>query len=650
MSNEEESSFLDELLEHDYEQPRVGDIRKGVIVAKTPQGVIVDLGTKRDGIVPTTDLNKLSPEERDALQVNDEVPVYITEADAPDSLVVSIHLAQLNQDWIDAEALMESGEIMEGEVIGYNKGGAIVPFGRLRGFIPASHLSELTRGLSDRQRQQKLAKLRGEKLPLKVIEVDRRRRRLVFSQRDAQKEWEEIRKLELLESLHEGDILTGRISGLRDFGIFVDLGGADGLVHISELAWHRIDHPREVVKVGDEIEVYVLSIDKKEHRISLSRKRLLENPWSRVEEKYSQNELVEGKITRIVDYGAFAELEPGIEGLLHVSQLARVQVNDPHEVLNVGETHLLRVVSIDPKRQRIGLSLRAVSPQEQIEWMAQHSLEEEIVAAEEEAVVEEMVEEVAEAVEEAIAEEAAAEIVAVEETAEIVEEAIMAEADAEIAELETVEDAIMENAAADVAAIEDTAAEIEADIAEEAALELVEAEGEEEAILEEAVEEMTAVEEAAAAAEEEIIEEAAAEIAELEAVEDVILENAAAEVAAVEEAAAEVEAEIAVEAAIEMTEVDAAATAVEEAIADEALAEMVAVEEVAADVEAAIIEEAALDVEVVEETADALEEAILEEAAEEMTAVENVATAAEEEIIEDTAVKITEIETEEEAE
>ncbi len=376
MSNEE-SSFLDELLEHDFEQPRVGDIRKGIIVAKTPQGIIVDLGTKRDGIVPTADLNKLSPEERDALQVNDEIAVYITDTDAPDSLVVSIHLAQLNQDWIDAEELMESGQIIEGEVMGYNKGGAIVPFGRLRGFIPASHLLDLTRGLSDRQRQQRLAKLRGKKLPLKVIEVDRRRRRLVFSQRDAQKEWEEMRKQELLERLHEGDILTGRISGLRDFGIFVDLGGADGLVHISELAWHRIDHPREVVKTGEEIEVYVLGIDKKEQRISLSRKRLLENPWDRVEEKYHQNELVEGKITRIVDYGAFAELEPGIEGLLHVSQLARSPVSDPREIISVGETHLLRVVSIDPQRQRIGLSLRAVSPQEQIEWMAQRGLAEE---------------------------------------------------------------------------------------------------------------------------------------------------------------------------------------------------------------------------------------------------------------------------------
>ncbi len=561
MSNEE-SSFLDELLEHDYEQPRVGDIRKGIIVAKTPQGVIVDLGTKRDGIVPTTDLNKLSPEERDALQINDEIPVYITEADAPDSLVVSIHLAQLNQDWIDAEALMESGEIVEGEVIGYNKGGAIVPFGRLRGFIPASHLSELTRGLSDRQRQQKLAKLRGKKLPLKVIEVDRRRRRLVFSQRDAQKEWEEIRKRELLESLHEGDILTGRISGLRDFGIFVDLGGADGLVHISELAWHRIDHPREVVKVGEEIEVYVLSIDKKEQRISLSRKRLLENPWSRVEEKYTQNELVEGKITRIVDYGAFAELEPGIEGLLHVSQLARVPVNDPHEVLNVGETHLLRVVSIDPERQRIGLSLRAVSPQEQIEWMAQHSLEEEMAAAEEKAVVEEMVEETTE----------------VEAAAETREEDIVEEATAEIAE------------------VEETAVTPEADSVEDAVAEIVEvetaAEATEDENAEEAAAEITEMAEAAEIVEEVIIAEAAEEIAELETAEDTILKNTAAEVAAVAEAAAEVAAEIAGEATTETAEVDAAATAVAEAILEEANEEMTAVEEVSTAAEDEIIEEA----------------------------------------------------------
>ncbi|NJN54919.1 MAG: S1 RNA-binding domain-containing protein [Anaerolineae bacterium] len=318
----EDTNFEEFLETHDYELPQVGDIRQGIIVAVTQQGVIIDLGLKRDGIVPNSDLSKLEPGEREELRVNDEISVYVMNTEAPDSLQVSIHLAKMNQDWIEAEQLMESGDIFEGEVIGYNKGGAIVPFGRLRGFIPASHLAALSRGLNDRQRQQKLAKLRGQMIPLKVIEVDRRRRRLVFSQRDAQKEWDDIQKGELLDKLQEGDVLNGRVSGLRDFGIFVDLGGADGLVHISELAWHRIDHPREVVKVGDEIDVYVMKIDRDDQRISLSRKKLLPNPWDTVEERYDINQLVEGCVTRIVDYGAFAEIEPGVEGLLHLSQLS----------------------------------------------------------------------------------------------------------------------------------------------------------------------------------------------------------------------------------------------------------------------------------------------------------------------------------------
>lgn len=376
----EDANFLEEMLDqHDYELPQVGDIRKGIIVAINSQGVIVDLGSKRDGLVQPSDLSKLSEEERQALKVNDEIPVYIVNNDQPDSVIVSIHMAQLNQDWIDAEALMESGEMIECEIIGYNKGGAIVPFGRLRGFVPASHLTDLTPGMSDRKRQQRLAKLRTEKLPLKIIEVDRRRRRLVLSQREAQKEWEEKRKQELLENLKEGDVLTGRISGLRDFGVFVDLGGADGLVHISELAWHRIDHPREVVKVGDEINVVVLKVDRDDQRISLSHKNVIANPWDSVEERYHVNQLVEGKVTRILDYGAFAEIEPGIEGLLHVSQLSRGNVENVSEVVKEGETHLLRVVSIDSNRQRIGLSLKAVTAQEQIEWMAQHMAQAEAV-------------------------------------------------------------------------------------------------------------------------------------------------------------------------------------------------------------------------------------------------------------------------------
>ncbi|MCP5101715.1 MAG: S1 RNA-binding domain-containing protein, partial [Chloroflexi bacterium] len=460
MTNED-NSFLKALDEHNYETPVVGDIRQGIVVAITQQGVIVDLGLKRDGIVPSSDVSKLSEGERTALKPNDEVPVYIVNTEAPDSLIVSIHLAQLNQDWIEAEALMKSGDIIEGEVIGYNKGGAIVPYGRLRGFIPASHLSELTRGMNDRQRQQKLAKLRGKNLPLKVIEVDRRRRRLVFSQRDAQKEWEEKRRGELLENLQSGDTLSGTVSGLRDFGIFVDLGGADGLVHISELAWHRIDHPREVVKVGDEIEVYVLKVDREEQRISLSRKRLLQNPWSLVNENYQTNQLVEGTITRIVDYGAFAEIEPGIEGLLHVSQLSRSNVESASDVVSEGETHLLRVVSIDQDRQRIGLSLKAVTAYEQIEWMAQKDLEaseksEEEGSGEVEAAADKPVAEKA-AADEPVAEEAAADEPVAEEAA----------ADEPVAEEAATDEPVAEEAAADEPVTEEAAAD--EPVAEEAA-------------------------------------------------------------------------------------------------------------------------------------------------------------------------------------
>ena len=177
---------------------------------------------------------------------------------------------------------MASGEIIEDEVIGYNKGGAIVPFGRLRGFVPISHLAEVGPGMGDRRRQQRLAKLRGETLPLRVIEVNRRRRRLVLSQREAQKEWDSKRRAELIEKLEEGEVRRGTVSGLRDFGAFVNLGGADGLIHISELAWHRVDHPREVLKVGDEIDVYVMRVDEESQRISLSRKKILPNPWDTV--------------------------------------------------------------------------------------------------------------------------------------------------------------------------------------------------------------------------------------------------------------------------------------------------------------------------------------------------------------------------------
>lgn len=363
------------LAQHDYELPRVGDIRKAIIVSISSQGIIVDLGLKRDGIIQPSDLDKLDPEERDGLQVDDEIPVYITSTDEQDSLDVSLHMARLNEDWIQAQEKMDEGEIFEVTITGHNRGGALAPFGRLRGFIPASHLTFLNPGMSNEERQERMGQAHGKKVPVKVIEVDRRRRRLVLSHREAERVWQAERRRELLEQLDEGDVVTGQVTGWRDFGAFVDLGGADGLVHISELAWHRVDHPRDVVSMGEELDVYILKVDRKRERISLSRKRLLPNPWTLVDDKYHVGQLVEGKIIRIVDYGAFVEVEPGVEGLLHTSQIAAANVNNPREVLKEGEVHLLRVISIEADRQRMGLSLKAVTPTEQIEWMTQQEEE-----------------------------------------------------------------------------------------------------------------------------------------------------------------------------------------------------------------------------------------------------------------------------------
>jgi len=552
MSEESMNSLEDLLDQHDYDMPHAGDIRVGVIVANTPQGLIIDLGLKRDGIVPQSDLAKLESGEREELKVNDEVPVYVVQTEDPEALVVSIHLARLNHDWIQAEALLASGEIFEGEVIGYNKGGVIVPYGRIRGFVPISHLSDVTPGMGERRRQQRLARLRGESIGVKIIEVDRHRHRLVMSQREAQKEWEEKKRGELMETLQAGETRTGRVSGMRDFGAFVDLGGADGLVHISELSWHRIDHPREVVKLGDEIEVYVLGVDQESGRISLSRKKLLPNPWDSVAQRYAQNQLVEGKITRILDYGAFAEIEPGVEGLLHVSQLSRNPVEDPRAVVHEGENHLLRIVSIDQKRQRIGLSLKAVTPTEQIEWMAQKELAESLRLEEEEAA------EAARGTSSKDAgQEAPAEEVEATEATDAVEATAAGEVEATTVEAET--------------AVEETEAVVE----ETAVAEEVEAAEEAEAVVEETgeaevVEEAEAVVEGAEAAMEEAGEAVAEAVdaaeSEAETVIDEIEETADAGADTAEEAAETVIDEAEAEAADVVAEAENELEAIEEAV------------------------------------------------------------------------------------
>ena len=361
---------------------RRGDILQATVVTMDAHGATVALTeagaseAARQAVVPIHDLEKLDEKKRESVQEGATLAVYImTPRDRDGRIAASIHQAMLNQEWLEAERLLESGEIWQGKVKGYNQGGAIVPFGKLRGFVPISQLLDLPKRANPMQVREHLGNYVGRTLPLQVIQVDRRRRRLILSYRRAYPIWREQQRQDFIDSLKAGQIRSGRVRELRDFGAFVDLGKADGLIHISELAWYRVDHPKEVLRVGQPVEVLVLKVNRRRRRIGLSLKRLRPHPWDQIEERYRQDELVEGKVVRVTDFGAFVELEPGIEGLLHYKHLPRTTVDDPRKVVNENEVHLLRIINIDTEQRRIRLSMRAVSAEEQLEWMARRAEE-----------------------------------------------------------------------------------------------------------------------------------------------------------------------------------------------------------------------------------------------------------------------------------
>ena len=371
---------LEEFLEGEeyaYHYPQRGHIRKGVILSIGPEEIVVNIGLKREGIVPSRDLELLGEEAVSELEVGDKVPVFILKPrDENGRMIVSLHRARLEQDWLNAQELFASGDVWEGIASGYNRGGLVVPFGKVRGFVPASQITNFPRRLPPDQRESKLAEMVGRKLHLRIIEVDRRRRRLVFSERAGEREWREQQRERLMQDLCEGDIVRGTVSNLCDFGAFVDVGGADGLVHVSELSWQRVRHPREVLQVGEEVDVYVLRLDYEKKRIGLSIKRLQPEPWTLIDDKYDVGQLVEGTVTKVTDFGAFVLIKEGIEGLLHVSELAEPAPNHPSEIVQEGERLLLRIVKLDVRRRRLGLSLKRVLQSEWDEWAAQFEPEE----------------------------------------------------------------------------------------------------------------------------------------------------------------------------------------------------------------------------------------------------------------------------------
>lgn len=343
----------------DFDLPERGDLREGVIVEIRTNELLVNVGSKRDGVIPQADLAKLDPEFVKNLHVGQVVDVVISKPPEDDgTFQLSMADALQQRDWIDAQELLDSGKIVTHKVIGYNKGGLTIEFRHLKGFVPASHIIDMPRNMSEDQRRTELEGYIGNDMRLKVIEVDRRRRRLVMSQMLAEREYRDSRREELFSTLKVGDIIEGEVRNLRPFGAFVDIGGADGLLHVSEISWSPITHPREAINVGDKIQVQVIRLDPKEQRIALSRKRALPNPWDSIEQRYHPGDVLTGTITRVVDFGAFAQLEPGVEGLIHISELADIAVAEPLKTVNAGDEVKVKVLRVDAKRQRIGLSRR----------------------------------------------------------------------------------------------------------------------------------------------------------------------------------------------------------------------------------------------------------------------------------------------------
>jgi small subunit ribosomal protein S1 len=456
----------------DYQRPKRGELRGGVILAIRDQEIIVDVGAKRDGVVPYADMQRLGPEAVQELSVGDEVSTYVLRPeDKEGNLLVSLYMARQAQAWERAQELADSGKVLETTVEGYNKGGLVVPVDEIRGFVPASQVPGFPMGLNQEERLSRLSEWVGEDIQVKVIEINRRKRRLILSATAAQKQWRKKMREELLDELREGEVRKGVVSSLASFGAFVDLGGADGLVHISELSWRRVRHPRDVVQVGDEVEVYILRLDNERNRIGLSLKRLQPEPWALVEDKYELGQLVEGVVTNVVDFGAFAEIEEGIEGLIHVSELADAPIAHPKDVVKKGDLLLLRIIRIDARRKRLGLSLKRVLESEWAEWAAELALKEEETEAAARAEEEEKAAEAAAAaaVDEAepvaeVPEEAPAEAA---EPAAVAEEAEAEEAVAAVDEAEPVAE-VPEEAPAEAA---EPAAVVEEAEAEEVAAE-----------------------------------------------------------------------------------------------------------------------------------------------------------------------------------
>jgi small subunit ribosomal protein S1 len=367
--------------------PQAGEIKTGTIASISPGQILVGIGAKSEGIIRGQEFELIPPDVFASLEVGQEIPVFVViPENHHGNLILSYVRALEAESWEKAQNLMKEKETFTGTIEGYNRGGLLVNFNELHGFIPSSQLSFSRRAdmvgdtfnelhgfipssqLSFSRRadmvgdtpEKRYGDLIGQEITLQVIEVDQERRRLIFSERAAVHESRDSIRDKVIEKLNIGEVLTGRITSLADFGAFVNISGADGLVHLSEISWDRIRHPGDELKVGQEVQVKIISIDKEKRHIGLSIRQLKEDPWQEQIKDLRVGQLVEAKITRLTKFGAFARLTSEIEGLIHISEISDEHIGHPKEVLHEGDEVTLRIIKIEQDSHRIGLSLRRV--------------------------------------------------------------------------------------------------------------------------------------------------------------------------------------------------------------------------------------------------------------------------------------------------
>ncbi len=363
---------MQQLLEEmDFKVLKRGEVVEGSVMRVDSDGVFLDIGHKEEGFVPMGEMKTITKEEMVKLSEGDSLIAFVMRPDSKDGPMLSVDRARGEEGWRDIQKLMDQDQPVEGVIVGFNRGGCILEVANVQGFVPMSQLITISRDLFKQESfesgeanvsEGSIGKdLIGKTLKVKVLEVNRSRNRAIFSERSALQEQRDEQKAELIEKLVEGEFRKGIVTGISNFGAFLDLGGADGLIHISEMSWSMVGSPEDLVKVGEELDVYVLRIDRETMKIALSLRRLQPEPWETIFERYQVGDVVDATVTKIANFGAFARLEDSIEGLIHITELSEAVITNPNEVVSEGQEIKVKILKIEMERKRLGLSLKQTS-------------------------------------------------------------------------------------------------------------------------------------------------------------------------------------------------------------------------------------------------------------------------------------------------